>query len=95
MGKINIDRKRLSYIQKACFEKSQNYSGRDDRTSELNIHLQVPVSTKNILYELQKSNIHGRAAIPKPLVSQSNAQLRKRWCHDYKNLDIRQLGTRA
>jgi hypothetical protein len=24
-GKINIDRKRSSYIEKDCFEKSQNY----------------------------------------------------------------------
>jgi hypothetical protein len=30
--------------------------------------------------ELHKSNIHGRAAIAKPLINGSNAQMRKRWC---------------
>jgi hypothetical protein len=33
---------------------------------------------------LHKSNIHGRASIAKPLITESNAQMRKRWCHDYQ-----------
>jgi hypothetical protein len=32
--------------------------------------------------ELHKSNIHGRAAIARSLISESNAQMRKRWCHE-------------
>jgi hypothetical protein len=34
-------------------------------TAELNIHLEDPVSTKNVQRELHKSNIYGRAAIAK------------------------------
>jgi hypothetical protein len=37
--KINTDRKILLYIQKDCFEKSQNYHSIDNRIAELNIHL--------------------------------------------------------
>jgi hypothetical protein len=32
----------------------------------------------------KKSNIHGRAAIAKPMSTESNAQTRKRWCHDHE-----------
>jgi transposase len=51
-------------------------------TVELNIHPEDPVSTKSLRRELQKSYIHGRAAIAKPLIAESNAQMRKRRCHD-------------
>jgi hypothetical protein len=50
-------------------------------TAELNIHLEDLVSTKTVRPEPHKSNIHGRAAIAKPLITESNAQLRRRWCH--------------
>jgi hypothetical protein len=53
-------------------------------TAELNIHLEVPVSTKTVRRELHKSNNHGRAAIAKPLITESNIQTSKRWCHDHK-----------
>jgi hypothetical protein len=33
-AKINIDRKRPSYIKKDCFEKSQNYCGTGDSRTE-------------------------------------------------------------
>jgi hypothetical protein len=42
------------------------------------------VSTKTIRCELHKSNIHSRAAIAKPLITENNTQMRKRWCHDRK-----------
>jgi predicted transcriptional regulator len=45
-AKINIERERSSYIEKDCFEKTQNCST-GDRTAELNIHLD-PVSTKAV-----------------------------------------------
>jgi hypothetical protein len=45
-AKINIDRKRSSYIEKDCLEKSQNYCNTGDRTAELNIHVEDAVSTK-------------------------------------------------
>jgi hypothetical protein len=53
-------------------------------TAELNIHLEDPVSTKTDRNELHKSNIHGRAAIAKHLITESNAQMGRRWCHDHK-----------
>jgi hypothetical protein len=47
----------------------------------LNIHLEDPISTKTVRHELHESSIQGRAAIPKPLINESNAQMRKQWCH--------------
>jgi hypothetical protein len=46
-------------------------------TAELNIHLEDPVSTKTVQHEIHKSNIHSRAATAKPLITESNAQMRK------------------
>jgi hypothetical protein len=45
-AKIDIDRKKSSYIEKDCFEKSMNYCSTGYRTAELNIHLEDPVSIK-------------------------------------------------
>jgi hypothetical protein len=53
-------------------------------TGEINIHLEDPISTKTIRRELQKSNIHGRAATATPLITESNAQMHKQWCHNHK-----------
>jgi hypothetical protein len=39
-------------------------------TAELNIHIEDLVSTKTARCELHKSNIHGRAAIAKPLITE-------------------------
>jgi hypothetical protein len=64
-------------------------------TAELSIYLEDLVSKKTVRSELRKSNIHGRASIVKPLISESHAQMRKEWCHDHKHLDIRQLETRT
>jgi hypothetical protein len=44
---INTGRKRSLYTENDCFDKSQNYCSTGDRTAELNIHLEDPVSTKN------------------------------------------------
>jgi hypothetical protein len=40
VGENNIDRRRSSYIEKDCLEKSHNYYSTGDRTAELNIHLE-------------------------------------------------------
>jgi hypothetical protein len=48
-------------------------------TPELSIHLADPVRR-----ELHKSNIHGRTAISKPLITENNAKRRKGWCN-HKN----------
>jgi hypothetical protein len=42
-------------------------------TAELNIHLEGLVSTKIVTRELHKSNIHGRAAMAKLLITGSTA----------------------
>jgi hypothetical protein len=34
MAKVKIDRKRSSYIEKECFEKSQNYYSTGDSRTE-------------------------------------------------------------
>jgi transposase len=44
-------------------------------TTELNIHLQDPVSTKTVQRELHRSTIQGRAASAKLLLTESNAQM--------------------
>jgi hypothetical protein len=75
--KISIDRKRLSYIEKDCSETPQDFCSTGDRTAELNIHLEDPLSTKTDHHELHKSNIHARAAIAKPLITESNVQMCK------------------
>jgi hypothetical protein len=46
-------------------------------TAELSILLRDPVSTKMVKCELLISNIHGRAAIPKPLITEINDNRRK------------------
>lgn len=52
--------------------------------AELNHGLQNPVSVRTVRRELHKQNIHGRAAITKPLVSPVNAKRRVKWCNDHK-----------
>jgi hypothetical protein len=83
-AKIDIDRKRALCIEKDCLEKSLNYCNTGDRTAELNIHFEDPVSTKAAQHELHRSNIHGWAAIAKCLISDNDAQMHKRWCHSHK-----------
>jgi hypothetical protein len=44
--KSALAEKRSSYIERDCFEKSQNYNSTGNGTAGLNIHLEDPVSTK-------------------------------------------------
>ncbi|GBM10607.1 Transposable element Tcb1 transposase [Araneus ventricosus] len=53
-------------------------------TSEMNSHLQDPVSSKTVKRELHAANIYGRVAIRKPLVTPTNAFKRRQWCRDHK-----------
>jgi hypothetical protein len=46
--KISIDRKRSSYTEKDCFEKSQGYCSTGDRTEQLNMYVEDPVSTETV-----------------------------------------------
>jgi len=43
-----------------------------------------PVSTKTVRRDLHKSNINGRVAISKPLITENNAKKLKRWCDDFE-----------
>jgi hypothetical protein len=54
----------------------------------LNTHPEDPVSTKTVPRQLHKSDIHGRDATVKPRITESNAQMRKRWCYDHKILTL-------
>jgi hypothetical protein len=65
-------------LRRIVSKKSHNYCSTGDRIEELNIHLEDHVSTKIVLRELNKSNINGRAAIAKPLITESNAQMCRR-----------------
>jgi transposase len=86
-GKISA--KRNSGRNSALTERDRFKLGRIFRitaaqvTTERNLHLKNPFSTKTVQRELQKSNIYGNAAIAKPLINESNAQMRKTWCHDH------------
>jgi transposase len=43
-------------------------------TAELNTHLEDPLSTKTVRQEFHKSNIHGRAAIAKILITENSTK---------------------
>ncbi|XP_076035993.1 uncharacterized protein LOC143021956 [Oratosquilla oratoria] len=47
-------------------------------TAELNTHLRNPVSIKTVRREIHKVNIHRKATIVKPLITDTNAKLRKK-----------------
>jgi len=53
-------------------------------TAEMNINLEGLVSIKTVRRKLQKSNIHGRAAIAERLTTENDAKRRKRWFDDHK-----------
>jgi hypothetical protein len=49
----------------------------------MDIHPEEPVSTKIVRSEFHKSIIHNssRAVNAKPVITESNAQMRKLWCY--------------
>jgi hypothetical protein len=47
-------------------------------TAEPNNHHEDPVFKKTLRCELCKSNIHGRAVVTEPLITESNADMRER-----------------
>jgi hypothetical protein len=53
-------------------------------TTKLNIYPKDPLSTKTDRRELHQSSIHDKAAVVKPQFTESNAQVRKRWCDDHE-----------
>jgi hypothetical protein len=78
LGKNQHWQKEVVIHWEEYFKKSQTYCSTGDRTAELNIHLEDPVSTKTARRELHKANIHGRPAIAKSQITESNAQMHKR-----------------
>jgi hypothetical protein len=79
--KIGINRQRSSYVEKGCLKNHRTTAAQV--TAELNIHLEDPFSAKTALHELHETNIHGKVAIAKPLITKRNAQMRKRWRHGH------------
>jgi hypothetical protein len=74
--KTKIKGKGSLYIEEDC---AKNYRITAAKVrAELNVHLEDPVSTITVLRELHKFNIHGRAAMSKPLISEQSAKRRKR-----------------
>jgi hypothetical protein len=53
-------------------------------TAELKIYFEDLVFIKTLQRERHKSNIHGRTAIAAPLLTESNVEMHKQWCHDHK-----------
>jgi hypothetical protein len=53
-------------------------------TGKLSFHLEDPTSTKTVRRELHKSNIRGRAAIAKNLITENHAKRGKSWSDDDK-----------
>jgi hypothetical protein len=53
-------------------------------TAELSIHLEDRFHTNSLERELHKSNIHGRAAIAKLLITENNAKRRNRFRDNHK-----------
>jgi hypothetical protein len=51
--------------------------------AELSIHLEHLVSIQTVLREHHRSNIRGRDAIAKPLITENNDKGRERWFDDY------------
>ncbi len=47
--------------------------------------ISTPVSTKTVHQELQRFNIHGGAAIAKPLITRANAKRWFQWCQQQKS----------
>jgi hypothetical protein len=45
--------------------------------AKLNIHFEKPVSTKTVRLEFHKPNVHGRAAIAKPHITESKPETRE------------------
>jgi hypothetical protein len=61
---------------------SKNHTTLAQLTAELNTNLEDPVSTITVLHELHKFN--SRAAVAEPLITESTARIRKRWCYHHK-----------
>jgi hypothetical protein len=65
-----------------CFEKSQTIVAQV--TAQLNIHRADLVSTKKLSDVSFTIPFRGRTEIFKLLITEGNAQMRQRWCHDHK-----------
>jgi transposase len=93
-GRKSTLTERVRRTLKRTLSKNHPTTGAQMRT-ELNIHLDNFVPTETVRREFHKSNIHSRAAIVQPLITESNAQMRERGCHDHNTKTLRQLETRT
>jgi hypothetical protein len=76
-AKRNSGRKSIMTEGEGLFQKITEPLQHRRTAAKLNIHLEDPVSTKNVRHELHKFSNHGRAAIAKSLITGRNAQMRK------------------
>jgi predicted transcriptional regulator len=85
VSRVTVSKVMSAYTNHAKTSAKRNSGGKLAQvTAELNIHLEDPVSTKTVQYERHKSNIHSRVAIAKSQITESSAQMHKRWCLNYK-----------
>jgi hypothetical protein len=50
---------------------------KNQKSTAAQVTAEDPVVAKTVQFELHKSNIHGRSAVAKPLITESNAEIRK------------------
>jgi hypothetical protein len=67
-------------LKRTVSENHRTTAALSNWTAELHVPLGGQVSTKTVQRELHKFTIHSRAAIAKPLITESNAHMRKQWC---------------
>uniref|UniRef100_A0A2L2Y8P5 Transposable element Tcb1 transposase n=1 Tax=Parasteatoda tepidariorum TaxID=114398 RepID=A0A2L2Y8P5_PARTP len=80
--KSNLDDRDRRVLQRVVARKHKQ--SLSEITSDMNSHLQDPVSTRTVQRELHAANIYGRVAIRKPLVTVTNAFKRRQWCRGHK-----------
>lgn len=85
-GKSSGRPKKLSSRQQRSLKRTVTTDRRISAvkaTAELNDSCDKPVSTRTVRRELHQMDLHGRAAIAKPLIRAPNAVARKKWCKEH------------
>lgn len=86
-GKSTGRKKKLDSRQQRSLKrivKSDRRISAVKATAALNDTMDTPISTRTVRRELHNMNLHGRAAISKPLIREQNAIARKRWCKEHE-----------
>ncbi|GFV97218.1 transposable element Tc1 transposase [Trichonephila clavipes] len=83
ISRTTISRVMTAYKHLGKVSSAKRNSGRKSNWKDRDG--QNPISMKAIQCELHAANIHGRVAVPKPLVSAVNAMKRPQWRRDHLN----------